>query len=163
MTKEEAFTLWAEKHDVSDGLPWEVSKDLLKTVFSAGWDAKTEADKQTDLPLGGGHDYTSAPDITAADIYEAYPRHEGRGAAIKAIEKAMRTSDLSPSGLLNAVKEYATAVKAWPQTARFTTDGRSLVPLCSTWMNQERWTDDRATWQRGGMVAHPSQFGRTYQ
>ena len=163
MTKDEAFTLWASKHDMTAGLPWEPSHDLLKTVFSAGWDAKTEADKQTEMPLGGGHDYTSAPDITAADIYEAYPRHEGRGAAIKAIEKAIASKKVHRAALYQAVLEYAAAVKTWPQTARFTTDGRSLIPLATTWVNQERWTDDRATWQRGGVVAHPSQFGRTYQ
>lgn len=158
MTKDEAFALWASKAGMDDGhLPWETSKDLLKTVFTAGWDAKVEADKQTDLP------FTDDAQPTAADIYAAYPRHEGRGAAIKAIEKALRVSDLTPAGMLRVVKEYAAVVKTWPQTARFTTDGRSLIPLCSTWMNQERYADDRTTWQRGGQVAHPSQFSRTYQ
>lgn len=155
MTKDEAFALWASKAGMDDGhLPWETDRKVLETVFSAGWDAKVEADKQAVMTL------TDDAQPTAADIYEAYPRHEGRGAAIKAIEKAMKR--VHPRVLMDAVEEYATAVKSWPQTARFTPDGRSLVPLCSTWMNQERYADDRTTWQRGGQVAHPSQFGRTY-
>lgn len=158
MTKDEAFTLWAGKHDMTAGLPWEPSHDLLKTVFSAGWDAKTEADKQTDLPLGGGLRVYDT--IQAVDIYDAYPRKVGRAAALKAIEKAMHK--VPSDTLLQAVRDYATAVKTWAPTARYTACGSDTVPHPATWFNQERWTDDRSEWVKGAMKSHPSQFGRTY-
>lgn len=153
MTKDEAFTLWASKHDMTAGLPWEPSHDLLKTVFTAGWDAKVEADKQTTL--------FPVDEITPEVIYAAYPRKEGRGDAIRAIGKAMKK--IKPADLLKAVQDYAAVVKTWPQTARFSADGRSLIPMPARWMNDERYADDRTTWQRGGQVANPSQFSRTYQ
>lgn len=159
MNKEEAFILWAEKHDVSDGLPWEVSKDLLKTVFSAGWDAKTEADKQTDLPLDDGLRVYDT--IQAVDIYDAYPRKVGRAAALKAIEKAMHK--VPSDTLLQAVRDYAAAVKTWAPTARYTAAGVDTVPHAATWFNQERWTDDRSEWVKNAAKRTPSQFGRTYQ
>ena len=155
MNKDEAFNLWAEKHDVSDGLPWEVSKDLLKTVFSAGWDAKTEADKQTTL--------FAVDDcaVTAADIYAIYPRKVGRAAAMKAIEKAM--AKVSPQELWEAVNAYGIAVRTWAPTARYTAAGVDTVPHPATWFNQERWTDDRSEWVKNAAKRTPSRFGRTYQ
>jgi hypothetical protein len=162
MNKDEAFTLWASKHGMDDGhLPWETDRKVLLTVFTAGWDAHAESLKQAELfpvasPEGQDHG-----DVSAADIYAAYPRHEGRGAAIKAIEKAMKK--LPPGVLMQATKDYAAAVKTWAPTVRYTTAGSDTVPMPTTWYNQERWTDDRAGWQRGGQKANPSQFSKTYQ
>jgi hypothetical protein len=156
MTRDEAFALWASKHDLSAGLPWEPSKDLLKTVFTAGWDAHEEAGKQTVMfpPAGDGFG------VYAQDLYAIYPRHEGRGAAIKAIEKALKKVD--PLELLKAVQEYAAAVKTWPPTARFTASGSDTYPLPATWFNQERWTDDRQSWQRGAVKHTPAAFSKSY-
>jgi len=157
MTKDEAFIIWAEKHDVSDGLPWEVSKDLLKTVFSAGWDAKTEADKQTEMPFRDTSEVPIEPEV----IYAAYPRKVGRAAAIAAIKKAM--TKVPSAQLLASVNEYDDAVRTWPPTARYTAAGVDTVPHPATWFNQERWTDDRSEWVKNAAKHTPSQFGRTYQ
>ncbi len=160
MTREEAFALWSDKHDLADGLPWEMDSNVARTIFNAGWDAKTEAAKQTDMFPVATEEGQDVSTVTAADIYDAYPRHESRGDAIKAIQKTMKV--VPPDKLMAIVKQYAAAVREWPQTARFTVDGRSLIPLCGTWMNKERWRDDPAVWKRG-VAAVPSQFGRTYQ
>jgi len=156
MTKDEAFALWASKAGMDDGhLPWETDRKVLETVFSAGWDAKVEADKQTVFVA-----FDPVSVFTPVEIYQEYPRHVGRAAAIKAIEKAITKIGAGP--LMQAVKDYTAAVRTWPPTARYSAAGVDTVPHPTTWFNQERWTDDRSEWQKGAMKSHPSQFGRTY-
>jgi hypothetical protein len=48
MSIDEAFNKWYARQDHS-GLPWQTSRDELFNVFFAGWSAKAEAIKQTDL------------------------------------------------------------------------------------------------------------------
>jgi len=61
-----------------------------------------------------------------------------------------------PEELLKAVQELAEAFKAWPAAEK------QYLPMCSTFMNQERWADDRQTWRKGA-AATPSQFTRKYE
>ena len=91
------------------------------------------------------------PGFRSEVIYQAYPRKEGRGAALKAIAKALRKVDADE--LQAAVEEYARAVETWPAWERGKDDGsgheaRDLRPHPATWFNQERWLDDRTTWTR---------------
>ena len=158
MTKDEAFTLWASKHDMTAGLPWEPSHDLLKTVFSAGWDAHNESLKQAVMQLDGA--MLTRGTVTAEEIYDAYPRKVGRAAALKAIKGAI--NKVPTHTLLQATRDYATAVKTWAPTARYTACGSDTVPHPATWFNQERWTDDRSEWVKNAAKHTPSQFGRTY-
>lgn len=153
MTRDEAFALWASKHDMADGLPWETDRKVLLAVFTAGWDAHEEAGKQTMM--------FASDAITAEAIYAEYPRKESRGTAIKAINRAMKACP--PPALLAAVKEYAAVVRTWPMSARFGPDGRSFIPMCASWMNGEKWRDDRTTWKRGANVAQPVRFQNTYE
>jgi hypothetical protein len=71
----------------------------------------------------------------AEKIYAAYPRKVARGAAITAIAKALEKIDFA--ALLQAVEEYA-AARFGQQTC--------FTPHCATWMNQERWLDERDDW-----------------
>ena len=87
-------------------------------------------------------------------IYAAWPVKKARGAAITAIKKAMKKE--KPEELLAAVKELAACYANWPATEK------QYLPMCSTFMNQERWADDRATWRKGA-AATPSQFTRKYE
>ena len=80
-----------------------------------------------------------ADDATAEVIYKAYPRKIGKGAAIKAIVKALNKG-VSANILLHAVNEYSDAI-AWQQN-------RSLIPHPATWFNQERWEDDPKEWEQ---------------
>ena len=78
--------------------------------------------------------------VEAEAIYAAYPRKQGRGKALKAIDNALRTKPFPE--LLEAVQAYAGAVSRW-------TDAElAFVPHPATWFNAERWSDDRATWER---------------
>lgn len=76
--------------------------------------------------------------IATADaeaIYQAYPRKEGKGKALPAIEKALRTT--TAEVLLEAVQAFA--------KAKAGTDPQFL-PHPASWFNARRWEDDRASW-----------------
>lgn len=84
---------------------------------------------------------------TPLDIYNAYPRHQGKLAALKAIEKALTIVDADT--LLNAVREFDHAVKTtWDPVDRV-----RFVPMPATWFNQGRWDDDRRNWYRNRVAS----------
>ena len=112
--------------------------DVTKTAqesFMAGWDA---CRRHYD---GMNHSPYDAEEL-ADDIYKLYPRHIGRGAARKAIEKALKK--VSKDVLIEATVAYAQAVSRWPAVER-----ALYVPHPATWFNRESWADDRKTWDRG--------------
>lgn len=85
--------------------------------------------------------------ITAAEIYAAYPRKVAKPAALKAIEKALKAARKEDSisgaaNLLKAVQAYAEAVSQWPK------DARQFVPHPATWFNRGSYTDDPSEWER---------------
>lgn len=69
----------------------------------------------------------------AEEIYEAYPRHIAKKAAIKAIEGALR--EKPKEVLLEAVKRFALSVA---------TKEPQFIPHPATWFNQGRWDDEDA-------------------
>lgn len=78
----------------------------------------------------------SMEDILHAEkIYQIYPKHAGKGAAIKSIIKALKS--ISFDELLVLTQKYAAARKGEP---------KKFTPHPSTWFNQERWKDDPSTW-----------------
>lgn len=152
MTMDEAFAKWAKNHELYD-LPWQIDQKVLRGAFEAGWMAHAEAGKQTLIPVAD--DAVTAEDMAEA-IYKTYPRKVGKAAAIKAIAKALRLSDHSPAGLLNATRRYADAVAKWPA------EDKKFIPHPATWFNRGSYDDDPKEWQRGAAAA-PSQFSKTYQ
>jgi hypothetical protein len=93
--------------------------------------------------------------------HKAYPRKVGRGAALKAIAKALATEHAAgrenpESWMLAAVREFSDAPAGQPP-AKGKDDFR---PNPATWFNQERYHDDRATWQHGGKPNARSQAPR---
>jgi hypothetical protein len=103
----------------------------------------------------------------AESLYSIFPRKQAKGACISAIKKALRNEKYEI--LLSAVKEYADAVGRWPESAKRKQDGTILIPMASTWFNQERWKDERSEWDRGrpapkaredglGTVYRPKEF-----
>lgn len=149
-----AFALYVRKWEVR---PQMTPRAFLQDAFMAGWSANDEAKKQGDMftpapidpageapsPLGRGrHD--------PVGIWSLWPIKKARGAAIAAIAKALKKTDYDT--LAQAVKDYADAIATWPAGEK------QYVPMCSTWMNQERWADDRSTWQRGPAIRE-SQYG----
>jgi len=87
-------------------------------------------------------------DTTANSIYQLYPKHVGKKAAIKSIKAACR--DLLKEGtedpvqsLLDATRDYRAAVMTWPES------DKRFVPHPSTWFNQGHYEDDRDEWYVG--------------
>lgn len=98
-------------------------------------------------------------DGIAEAIYQAYPRHEGKKAALKAISVAMRGTP--SSDLLKTTMEYAAAVKKWPDSFRYTKEGRDLVPHPATWFNEGRFLDDPKAWsQREKAKSEPINYSK---
>lgn len=101
--------------------------------------------------------------VTAEMVYAAYPRKVGRGAAIKAIQKAAKligpkatsTTRFCPYAvLLERTQAFAKATASWPEA------DRHFICHPATWFNQERYNDDPKEWERG--TAPSSQFSQSY-
>lgn len=88
------------------------------------------------------------PTDQVEQVYSEYPRHTARGAAVKAIGKALAC--ITFEVLLERVRAYASAVSKWPPD-----DQKRFVPHCATWMNQQRWLDDPTSWDRGSDSGKP--------
>jgi len=84
-------------------------------------------------------------------IYDAYVKgkHVGRALALKAIRAAL--TKIRYAELLEAVQAFAAAKV-----------GADLkyVPNPATWMNQERWNDDRSEWTRWKQSGRPRDLSR---
>jgi uncharacterized protein YdaU (DUF1376 family) len=70
---------------------------------------------------------------TLEEIYQAYPKHVGKEAAFKAIEKALKRIPQSSDWLLERVHAYAETRRR--EDAQFT-------PHPSTWFNEGRYEDE---------------------
>lgn len=113
-------------------------------------DPRTRPKNQTNAGAG-------AREAAAERIRQLYPKKAGKGAALKAIANALKRGK-TEAELTEAVTAYAKAVEKWPDS------DRQFVPYPSTWFNQERYDDDRATWNRGSdttrVCAEPGKYDR---
>ena len=91
--------------------------------------------------LSEGRDVVMTGTDNAMAIYLAYPRKVGRGAALKAISKALQIVPFDT--LLEAVEAYAKS--RVDENGQFR-DDRKYTPHPSTWFNQQRWADDPEEW-----------------
>lgn len=87
-------------------------------------------------------------DEIANDIYQQYPKHVGKKAAIKAIKNACR--DMLKEGnedpvqaLLDATRAYRRAVMTWPES------DKRFIKHPSSWFNQGHYEDDPDEWYQG--------------
>lgn len=78
---------------------------------------------------------------TAEDIYQAYPRRQGKIDAIRSIQRAMKREH--PSHLLERTQAFAEAVARWPAE-----DNPKFVPHPATWFNRGSYDDDPKLWER---------------
>ena len=96
-------------------------------------EADTEADTDTEPPTprrGNG--------VSPEAIYQAYPKHVQKQAAIKAISKAIK-SGRGGSFLLERVQAYAKAT---------TGQDRQFIPYPASWFNAGSYDDDPSEWIR---------------
>lgn len=71
-------------------------------------------------------------------IYQLYPKKVGRGSALKAIRKALKT--VSFEILYSKVSRYAESRVGEDST---------FTPNPASWFNDQRWEDDESTWFQG--------------
>lgn len=89
-------------------------------------------------------------------IYSDYPRKVGRPEGLKAISKAVRKIQKQFHLADNEAAEYLH--KAVLEFARSPAGQRgTYTPHPATWMNQERWNDDRTEWYRESGAQNRSQ------
>jgi len=72
-------------------------------------------------------------------FWNAYPKKEGKGAAIKAWEKA--TKDMDVGELLDFTDKAVLAIDA-QKRERWDASERKYIPMPATWLNQCRWLDE---------------------
>lgn len=99
------------------------------------------------------------PTVTDADpawsaFWSAYPRKLGKGAARKAWARAITKADTAL--ILNRTRQFANDVDRRVRTERAEPgrDPIAFVPYPATWLNQERWDDEKQD-VRSRAVAHP--------
>lgn len=142
----DAFDQWIDGREFP-GLNCAPMDSDLYTVFHAGWIAA--------LRSSTGHavatQVQSQVQSQVESIWAAWPVKKARGAAIPAINRALKKVDFFV--LLAAVEHLAKEYAKWPEAEK------KYLPMCSTYMNQERWLDPKETWVRGAS-ATPSQFSK---
>lgn len=79
----------------------------------------------------------------AVEIYEAYPRRQGKQDALKAIAKTIKAG-IDSKHLLERTKAFATAAGKW------NVEDRQFIPHPATWFNRGSFDDDPSTWVRVG-------------
>lgn len=77
-------------------------------------------------------------------IYKAYPRQEGKRAALTAIEKALGRIEVEPG------EDPVESLEAIVQEFAATPKGKAgqFCPMPATWFNDSRYMDDPKVWQR---------------
>jgi hypothetical protein len=98
--------------------------------------------KEPPIPPASGGRRRRARDVSLHPLFEefwtAYPRHEGRQAAVRAFAK-IDPDAAQLAAMLDAVARQRDRGCLEP---RFTGDGRSTIPHAATWLNGRRWEDE---------------------
>lgn len=128
-TAEGLIRLWYEICDLDRDADRPGMVELLGKVV-----AKGKGQKRRVSPAA-----VDETDRYVLQLWTEYPRHEGKGAALKAIKKAL--DGTAYIELLAAVREYAEAKRG---------EDPKLIPHPATWFNQRRWEDDRTLWHSTG-------------
>jgi uncharacterized protein YdaU (DUF1376 family) len=93
-------------------------------------------------PLSLSPKTKTSPKAQLETLYKLYPRHIGKAAAFKSIDKALK---------LKTFDELLLAVRAYVRKVTLETTEEQFIPHPATWFNQGRYEDD--------MTPHPRQNG----
>lgn len=135
---------------VKDELVRKQTKERVRQLRSRNADVTVDV-----TPLYEDEDEEKAVDVVvdlkepnfAELIYADYPRKVGKAASLKAIGKALLKIQRHNS--FNELDAAQFLHKAVIEYSRSPAGNRGeYTPHCATWMNQERWTDDRTEWQK---------------
>lgn len=102
---------------------------------------------------------------TPERVYSHYPRKVGKGAALKAIERAahrLKAGEMREAGRMPLPQAYETLEKAVEAYARSPAgNAGEFTPHPATWFNRSSYLDDPATWQNNSSAKetrHESKF-----
>jgi hypothetical protein len=74
------------------------------------------------------------------DFWQAYPRRQAKGDALKAWKKAAKTNNQQM--IIDAAKQYGESYAGDPQ----------FIPLPATWLNGQRWLDEKPKPKQSGPI-----------
>ena len=111
---------------------------------------QAEAEAEAEAEASKAKNNTIAARQLAESVYEAYPRKVGRPVALRAIEKALTTTDHET--LLKATVAYAEARRGQDQ---------QFTPMPATWFNQQRYLDEPSTWTNSPAIKPKERNERT--
>lgn len=96
------------------------------------------------------HSRRQDPALSAAfdRFWEAYPRHQGKEAARKALEK------LKPDAALLEI--MLSALERQRASDQWRRDGGQFIPHPATWLNGRRWEDEEAAPTEGKAQSYPA-------
>ena len=111
---------------------------------------QAEAEAEAEAEASKAKNNTIAARQLAESVYEAYPRKVGRPVALRAILKALTTTDHET--LLRATVAYAEARRGQDQ---------QFTPMPATWFNQQRYLDEPSTWTNSPAIKPKERNERT--
>ena len=123
----------------------ELSTDLLSTEYNItpsnppmGEDGKPQAAANTKHPKRKKATAKEDYDLEGFNaFYAAYPRHEGKAAALRAWNK------LKPDIVLQT--KMGAALNVQKQSQQWVKNNGQYIPMPSTWLNGKRWEDEVQT------------------
>jgi len=130
----------------------EDNADALRSITGryARFDLEAEAEAEVDIKSRskGSSRRSAPPPKTFLEFWDIYPKRVKR---LETIKKWSRLSQEDRALALAGAKEYRAAHDAG------TSEGRRFTANPDTWLNQGRWTDDRAAWAQtfSGNLAQP--------
>jgi hypothetical protein len=103
------------------------------------------------------------PDLA---IYQAYPRREGKGAAMVAINKAVQRlvkgeEPHPPMVKIEAQRYLMRRTLEYERSPVGRQPDKTKIPHPATWFNQSRYQDDQANWQRVNGASNGTFKGKT--
>ena len=145
----------------------ELNTDLLNTEYNntpynppMGEEGQSQAEANTKPSKRKKASAKEDYDLEGFDaFYAAYPRHEGKAAALKAWNK------LKPDIVLQT--KMGEALNAQKQSQQWQKNNGQYIPMPSTWLNGRRW-EDEATQAQGKesqydrMSAWAAEYDRTH-
>lgn len=140
------------KYDLNDN---DNDNDNERIVDESWCDLKPASDSKR-KKASAKEDY----DLDGFDaFYAAYPRHEGKAAALKAWNK------LAPDVVLQ--EQMGKALEVQKQSQQWRKDGGQYIPMPATWLNGKRWEDEATQAQSkenqyDRMSAWAAEYDRTH-
>lgn len=123
----------------------ELNTDLLSTEYNItpsnppmGEEGQSQAEGKAKPPKRKKATAKEDYDLEGFDaFYAAYPRHEGKAAALKAWNK------LAPDVVLQ--EQMGKALEVQKQSQQWRKDCGQYIPMPATWLNGKRWEDEVQT------------------